>query len=186
MTETLVQKARAFALRAHKDQKYAKQPYRVHLEQVVSVMERFRYTEPELIASAWLHDVIEDTPASLEDIGTLFGPRVQEIVSRLTDEPGATRKERKLKTYPKVKGHKDATIVKLSDRIANMEASFILLEKFGMYRNEYPEFRHHLYVPNMAECLWSHLEHLYFKALRETFEVPMAVSLMGATNFTRS
>ncbi|MGE0633280.1 MAG: HD domain-containing protein [Pseudobdellovibrionaceae bacterium] len=173
MGSSLVQKAREFAIRAHGNQKYGKDPYKVHLEQVVEVMNRFQYGgDPELVACAWLHDVVEDTEVSLEQVEALFGARVKDIVCRLTDEPGSTRRDRKLKTYPKVKGHRDATIIKLCDRIANIEASFYLLEKFMMYRSEYPEFRENLYVSGMAEGLWSYLEYLYVKALREGDEKP--------------
>lgn len=173
MDEAIILEAKEFAINAHGDQKYAKFPYRVHLEHVVEVLGRFQYDgRPELIISAWLHDTVEDTDVTLEIVEQKYGPVVRDIVYRLTDEEGSCRRERKFRTYPKVRGHRDATIVKLCDRIANMEASFVNLEKFTMYRGEYPEFRENLYVPGMAEGLWSYLEFLYKKALGVDQERP--------------
>ncbi|RXM22001.1 bifunctional (p)ppGpp synthetase/guanosine-3',5'-bis(diphosphate) 3'-pyrophosphohydrolase, partial [Citrobacter sp. AAK_AS5] len=41
--------------------------------------------DPEMIAAAWLHDIVEDTPASFLDLEKEFGPRVAELVGELTD-----------------------------------------------------------------------------------------------------
>ncbi|NJK44821.1 MAG: hypothetical protein HC933_11530 [Pleurocapsa sp. SU_196_0] len=61
-----LRQARTLALEAHADQRYGDQPYVVHLERVVSVLEQFGVT-PEtssgeaLLCAAWLHDSLEDT-----------------------------------------------------------------------------------------------------------------------------
>ena len=41
--------------------------------------------DPEMIAAAWLHDTVEDTPATLDDIEEYFGASVAELVEELTD-----------------------------------------------------------------------------------------------------
>lgn len=117
-------------------------------------------TEPVLLAAAWLHDVAEDTATSIEEITKAFGPEVADIVHRVSDEPGANRKERKSKTYPKIRAQRGATIVKLCDRIANVEASRAVPKKMKMYAEEYPEFRAALFVPGIADSLWLRLDAL--------------------------
>ncbi len=64
----LIERAKVFATQAHQriDQrrKYNNQPYHVHLEAVAKLVASVT-DEAEMIAAAWLHDVVEDTPATL-------------------------------------------------------------------------------------------------------------------------
>ncbi len=39
----------------------------------------------EMLAAAWLHDTVEDTPTTLGDIESHFGPKVAELVRMLTN-----------------------------------------------------------------------------------------------------
>jgi len=84
----LIERARDFATRAHQriDQrrKYSEQPYDVHLEAVARLVASTTDDE-EMIAAAWLHDVAEDTPATLEDVQREFGASVALLVQDLTD-----------------------------------------------------------------------------------------------------
>ena len=81
-----------------------------------------------------------------------------EIVFCCTDELGRNRKEKKEKTLPKTASNPDAIIVKLADRIANIEQG----GKVGMYAEEYEEFKGALYLntPKDARPMWEHLEKL--------------------------
>lgn len=84
----LVQRAMGYAIETHQriDQrrKYSNQPYSVHLEQVAKIVASIT-DDQEMIAAAWLHDVVEDTPATLDDIHHEFGASVAELVRELTD-----------------------------------------------------------------------------------------------------
>jgi len=84
----LIDRARNFATRAHQriDQrrKYSDQPYDVHLEAVARLVAAAT-EDAEMIAAAWLHDVVEDTPATLEDVQREFGASVAALVRDLTD-----------------------------------------------------------------------------------------------------
>jgi hypothetical protein len=158
-------KAKEFALKAHSQQMYGDKPYVVHLEHVHEVMKRYRNrnTDVLVLMASWLHDVLEDTATSKAELVRNFGEEVADIVYRVTDEPGADRTERKRKTYRKIRGHMDATTVKLCDRIANVEASSVVPEKLKMYRNEYREFRDALCDRSLDKLLgkiWSHLDQL--------------------------
>src|SRR5215510_1000930 len=145
--QRLFEQARDLAIAAHGDQLYGDKPYAFHLGAVVGVLKRFGAdladpaTAPLLIA-AWLHDTLEDTTLTRDEVETRFGNEVAELVWRVTDEPGATRKERKPATYRKTRENETAIVLKLADRIANVEAS---LESGGrllhMYQREQSEFK---------------------------------------------
>lgn len=159
----LVVKAEAFATEKHKDQEYDGGPYTKHLRWVYDTALKFGCTDPELLAACWLHDTVEDTETTLDEIGTNFGPRVRDIVDRVTDKPGRNRRARHEATYPQIKTCPSATFVKLADRIANVEASRALSDNssfMGMYRKEYADFRRLLYTEGVYEEMWAHLEDL--------------------------
>jgi hypothetical protein len=84
----LVERARAFAIDAHRGvgqlRKYTGQPYEEHLRRVAEIVAGVS-DDGETIAAAWLHDIVEDTPVTIEDVGRTFGPGVRELVDALTD-----------------------------------------------------------------------------------------------------
>lgn len=84
----LIARARSFATSAHQRighrRKYSDQPYQEHLEAVARLVASVSDDE-EMIAAAWLHDVVEDTPATLGDVEREFGPAVAALVQDLTD-----------------------------------------------------------------------------------------------------
>ena len=84
----IVQDAQHFATQAHKriDQrrKYTNQPYEAHLKAVADIVKSVT-DDPEMIAAAWMHDTLEDTPATYEDIETRFGRQLADLVCELTD-----------------------------------------------------------------------------------------------------
>lgn len=166
-----IEDAQALALKAHEQQKYGSDPYSRHLEEVVRNLERFGFEASDaqnnimvedIICAGWLHDVAEDTPISLAEIESRFGFNVRDIVSRVTDEQAPTRDERKALTYPKIRGHFGATVVKLADRIANVKASFADNEtQFLKYAKEHTKFYEAVHIAMIAEPMWSHLRFLF-------------------------
>lgn len=141
-----VNKARMFAGVAHAGQTYADEmPYTEHLEHVVEKLRKFGFDTPAMICAGYLHDVIEDTTKSYNDIMERFGEEVAELVFAVSSELGRNRKERNAKTYPKMAGNAMATVLKLADRIANVDYSLANGGKLEMYRKEYPDFRAALY-----------------------------------------
>lgn len=121
--------AKDFAIESHNSQKYGKYSYEVHLTNVVSVLFRndilLFYKNYNLLASAWLHDILEDTTISKEEFIDRFGESIYETVWSLTDGEGNNREEKKTKMYSKLIHNQDGIIIKLADRIANLEFSII-------------------------------------------------------------
>ncbi len=161
MTAIDLTAVRRFAWRAHEGQRYGELPYTAHLEAVVATLERFDYRDPAVLAAAWLHDCVEDCGVPLDDIHTLAGPRVAALVDAVTDAPGKNREARKEKPYRLIPETPGAILVKLADRISNVEAS--LETRPGlvrMYRKEQKAFRERLHRSGEAEPMWRHLERL--------------------------
>lgn len=160
MNTLAIKAAQAFATTAHGDQMYGENvPYIVHLGHVAEVLTRFGFDSDDLIVSAWLHDTVEDTDATITQIELMFGRNVADIVGRVTNEPGKNRKERHAKTYPKIQASLDATTLKLADRIANVEASVEDQSKqLKMYRKEHEAFKSLLYKPGVHDRMWRHLD----------------------------
>jgi hypothetical protein len=122
----LVEQARHFATQAHQRidhrRKYSRQPYHVHLEAVAGLVASVS-DDAEMIAAAWLHDTVEDTPATLNDIEQQFGVAVAELVEELTDvsKPGdGNRAHRKaIDRRHSAQASARAKTVKLADLIDN-------------------------------------------------------------------
>lgn len=131
----------SYANKMHGDQKYGNQPYLHHLVDVVNILEDFGFTEYKFQAAGYLHDVLEDTEATSGDLIRGFGTEVAEIVIACTGE-GSTRSERQSNILHKLRYCPDACIVKLADRIANVEMGLKEenFEKLEMYYNEYGDF----------------------------------------------
>lgn len=85
---SLENKAREFATRHHgaigQVRKYTGEPYINHPAAVVALLRTVPHTE-EMLAAAWLHDTVEDTDATIDEVRAEFGPEVAELVGWLTD-----------------------------------------------------------------------------------------------------
>ena len=124
--DDLVARARRFATSTHRriDQrrKYSFQPYEIHLRSVAEIVASVT-DDPETIAAAWLHDTVEDTPVTRDDIERGFGPGIAWLVDELTDvsRPSdgnrATRKAIDRKRLARASAR--AKTVKLADLIDN-------------------------------------------------------------------
>lgn len=122
----IVQQAKEFAINAHGNQKYGKMPYEYHLQQVVNKLIHWRdlgqwEITDECLAIAWLHDVIEDTATTCQQIYDIFGLHVAKAVVMLSKTDNVSYEE-----Y--ISGVKDVYIsklVKMSDTLCNLEASML-------------------------------------------------------------
>jgi hypothetical protein len=115
------EQAEMFARGAHAGQKHGEKPYWTHLKKTTQVLSKLGCDDPYMKAAAWLHDTIEDTPVTYQDIKYVFGKYVAELVWAMTDEMGRNRKERKVKTKKKTFATKETTLLKLADLGANVE-----------------------------------------------------------------
>lgn len=122
----LVNKAKTFAKQAHEaiDQrrKYTNDPYIVHPASVAKLVASVTDDEA-MICAAWLHDVVEDTPVTIEEIQAEFGEDVAQLVADLTDVSKPVDGNRKIRKEID-RGHTAlasprAKTIKLADLIDN-------------------------------------------------------------------
>jgi (p)ppGpp synthase/HD superfamily hydrolase len=139
----------------------------VHLASVEEVLVRFGVATLARRVAAWFHDAKEDQGVSDKQL-TSWGLTSQEvaIVDGVTSEPGSSRKLRNALTYQKTARHADSVILKLADRIANIEACLRDSNDrlLTMYRMEYNNFRAALFGPGLTETgvkeMWAYLDSL--------------------------
>jgi len=144
--------AKDFASIVHYGQNYGTNPYDCHLAMVDETLRTFGFEDEYLLIAAWLHDVIEDTPISYEMIRYGFGREIADIVYAVTNEAGSNRKERNAKTYLKIRTSHGGLIIKLADRLTNVEFSKSTDSGlFDMYKREYFDFHNALFDPGETD-----------------------------------
>lgn len=124
---SLVYKAQVFAMAAHgaigQKRKYTGEPYIVHPAEVVQILKTAGVTDPNMLAAAWLHDVVEDTRLEQRDLVQVFGPVVAILVGQLTDvstlADGNRERRKTLDRLHTELAHPEAKSVKLADLISN-------------------------------------------------------------------
>ncbi len=95
-------------------------PYINHPIAVTGILQRFGETDPELLSAALLHDVLEDTDSSEEELKVLFGEHITKMVMEVTDDMTLLSKERKaLQIKHAAALSTEAKKIKIADKTAN-------------------------------------------------------------------
>ena len=137
---SLVDKAIIFAVKAHEGvpRRGRDFPYIVHPLEAMTIVATMT-SEPELLAASVLHDVVEDTDFTVEDIRAEFGDRVADLVDAETekhDHSSRNREEswhdRKAAALAALKAApRDVKIVALGDKLSNMRAIARDFQRYG-------------------------------------------------------
>lgn len=126
----LLDRAIVFAVRAHAgtERRGKGFPYIVHPLEAVEIVATMT-SDQELLAAAALHDTVEDTDVTIEQIRAEFGNRVATFVAAESDEPHQSRdgvenwRARKQAAIDRIaRASRDAKIVALGDKLSNMRA----------------------------------------------------------------
>jgi len=97
-------------------------PYSAHLEDVVSLLKSLGIIDEDILCSGWLHDTIEDTKTTLDDLNERFGKKVSVLVYSLSKDKNLPKKERERLYVKQLKdASADAKIIKLCDISANLK-----------------------------------------------------------------
>src|SRR5262245_873230 len=120
----LVYEAMEFARQVHKDQrrKYTNEPYSIHLGEVAGIVGAVT-DSPQVLATAWLHDTVEDQHVDLRVIAQRFGEEVAHGVEALSDVEKGNREEREAASRRRL--HAAAPwiqTIKVADIISNSSA----------------------------------------------------------------
>ena len=101
------------------------EPYINHLAEVANLLATSPMArDAELVAAGWLHDTIEDTETTREELAQKFSERVAALVVEVTDDMSLaqdrTRRQRQIEDAP----HKSpgAKLIKIADKISNIRA----------------------------------------------------------------
>ncbi len=121
----LVLRATAFAAHKHRDQRRkdpAASPYINHPISVAYVLAQEAGIEAAIVlCAALLHDTIEDTDTTLEELEMAFGSEIAAIVLEVTDDKLLPKQERKrLQVAHAATISRNAKLVKLADKICNL------------------------------------------------------------------
>jgi guanosine-3',5'-bis(diphosphate) 3'-pyrophosphohydrolase len=118
-------KALDFAARMHRDQRRKGvdgSPYINHPIQVAEVLASVGAVDDEsTLIAAILHDTIEDTDATAEQLAQLFGNAVRDLVLEVTDDKSLDKAERKRRQVKRARTLSDrAKTIKIADKICNV------------------------------------------------------------------
>ncbi|MBQ3711860.1 MAG: bifunctional (p)ppGpp synthetase/guanosine-3',5'-bis(diphosphate) 3'-pyrophosphohydrolase [Bacteroidales bacterium] len=126
----LLDRAIVFAVRAHAgtERRGKGFPYIIHPMEAVEIVSTMT-TDQELLAAAALHDTVEDTPVTVEEIRAEFGERIASLVASESDtfEEGVSEEDswhaRKQAAIDRLAAAShDAKVVALGDKLSNMRA----------------------------------------------------------------
>lgn len=186
-TISLMDRAIIFATRAHSGtyRKGTKIPYIVHPIEAAAIVATIT-DDPDMIAAAVLHDVVEDTDATLDEIRFFFNDHIANLVEAETENkrkdlpPQDTWMIRKMETleFLRDRADREAKILALADRLSNIRAIYRdqmrigdkLWDRFNEKRKE----RHGWLYRQVAEALYSLSDTFawqeYDDLVRKTFE----------------
>jgi (p)ppGpp synthase/HD superfamily hydrolase len=122
---TLLARAYAYAAVQHAGQRRnaaTGEPYLNHLVEVANLLAYATDgNSPDLVAAGVLHDVLEDTETTPNELRTLFGPAVADIVEEVTDPPDLSegdRRRRQVEHAPQLSI--PAKLLKIADKTSNL------------------------------------------------------------------
>lgn len=176
----ILDKAIVYATEAHSGQfrKGTQIPYILHPLEAAAIVATMT-TDNEIIAGAVLHDVVEDTNTTVDDIQKIFGDRVAFLVCSESENkrenlpPQSTWKIRKQETLDHLKNApRDVKMITLGDKLSNIRAIQrdynAIGDELWQRFNQKDKNEHYWYYQSIAECL---VELNEFQAYREYCEL---------------
>jgi (p)ppGpp synthase/HD superfamily hydrolase len=112
----VIERAKRFAQDKHRNQKDDNGfPYFYHVEQVARIL-GIVTKELDIIACGYLHDTLEDTETTFEELKENFGSRIASLILEVTHEG---KKDTEGYYFPRLQS-KDAILIKFADRLSNL------------------------------------------------------------------
>lgn len=186
-TISLMDRAIIFATRAHSGtyRKGTDIPYIVHPIEAAAIVATIT-DDPDMIAAAVLHDVVEDTDATVEEIRFFFNEHIAKLVEAESENkrkdlpPQETWMVRKMETleFLRNKADREAKILALADKLSNMRAIHRdqntvgdrLWERFNEKRKEKHGWMYRQVADALSELQDTFAWQEYDELVRKTFE----------------
>jgi len=134
-------------------------PYIVHPYSTARILTKYGCSDEE-IAAGLLHDVVEDTPMTLEEVSEIFGDNISAIVSGCSEDKSLSWHERKSHTIMKMKSASmSIRLVSCADKTSNLIST---VSDYG----------------DMGEELWNSFsegrekQEWYYRGLSDSFSYP--------------
>ncbi|MDX1441309.1 MAG: HD domain-containing protein [Nitrosopumilaceae archaeon] len=124
METNVIEKAQKFAYDRHKNQK--KQDgvtlFSTHLEGVVNRLKNLGVTDKEILSAAWLHDVLEHTHTTFDEVNEIFGNKIAVLVLSLSKDMTLSKKEQENQYVHQLKNSNFHTqLIKICDISTNLK-----------------------------------------------------------------
>lgn len=131
----LFDRAAQFAMEAHSgtERRGKGYPYIIHPMEAAAIVATIT-NDQEMLAAAILHDTVEDTDVTIEQIRELFGDRVAELVQHETaplDENMTWREKKAEQIKQLAEAPHDSKVVALGDKLSNMQGIAMDYRKVG-------------------------------------------------------
>lgn len=179
----MINKVLELAIMAHKDQfrKGSKIPYIIHPVEAgviaASLSMKNNQVDEEVVAAAILHDVIEDTDFTYQDLSNKFSEKVLKLIRLQSEDKSKTWQERKESTVELLKNNVDINleIVTLADKLSNLRAIYrdyqilgdSLWERFNVKEKE----KHKWYYSSIAKNIRQIKDTREYKEYKELLEL---------------
>jgi len=163
---TLVEKAARIATVAHSGQvrKSDGSPYIVHPYMCATILLQHN-TQDEVVAAALVHDVLEDTEITEQELREVLGDRVVDIVTHVSEDKSKEWEERKKGYVAMVReASQEVKLVSVADKVHNMQSVLFEYEKKG-------EDVWNVFSRGKEKKLW--FDELCLAMFKETLEHPL-------------
>ena len=175
--KTMIQKAALFAAKAHEGmmRKGSRIPYIYHPMEVALIVAQLT-NDPEVIAAAYLHDVLEDTSVTPEELGAAFGSRVLSFVQAESEDKSLSWKERKASTIAHLKqASYEVKILTLGDKLSNMRSTardyMVIGDEIWQRFNEKHRESHRWYLDGILDGLQELKDSAQFQELKRLYHL---------------
>lgn len=121
----MIRKAAEFAARVHEGtlRKGSRIPYISHPMEVAMIV-ALMTDDQDLIAAAYLHDVIEDAGVTYGELEREFGPRIAQLVKKESEDKSRTWTERKQATIDRlITAKREDKILAFGDKLSNLRST---------------------------------------------------------------
>jgi len=172
----MIREAAEFAAKAHEGtfRKGSRVPYIHHPMEVALIVAQMT-NDDEVIAAAYLHDVLEDTPVSEQELRDQFGDRVLRLVVAETENKTYSWKERKETTIRHLQAASyEVKLLTLADKLSNMRSTsqdyLAVGEEVWQKFNEKDQRSHQWYIVGIMAALQEFEDSLAYQELKSLYE----------------